>query len=463
MILVFEIGSTTTLVNAFTDLDEEYPRFVGGGQAPTSVDEGDVTIGLRQAIANMEETTGVTGPYKLLLATSSAAGGLKMTVHGLVHDMTVRAAKEAALGAGANIKLITSGRLRRTDLAKVTAIEPNIILLAGGVDYGERETALFNAEQLLSLDLNVPVIYAGNVENQEEIRLMFEEAGKLERLFLVDNVYPRIDELNVLPTREVIQAVFEDHIIHAHGMEKIRDMINSKIIPTPGSVMLATELIASELGDVMTVDVGGATTDIHSVTEGSEEIAKLQIAPEPKSKRTVEGDLGLFINRDNLLALIDRRELLERMGLTEELLEEVLSSYHPIPQSQAERRLVHVLTEVAAVVSSHRHSGGLKDLFYTGGKKSIAIGKDLTKIHTIIGTGGALTRLPDTKRILQAIPDSNKGNKLLPPKSVQVLIDQDYIMASLGVLSLEHPQGALKLLKQSLGLTGGDDVSPNRG
>lgn len=459
MILVFEIGSTTTLVNAFTDLDSELPRFLGGGQAPTSVEAGDVTIGLREAIADMEKNTGVTGPYESMLATSSAAGGLKMTVHGLVHDMTVRAAKEAALGAGANIKLITSGRLRQSDLKKVADIEPNIILLAGGVDYGERDTAIYNAEQLLSLDLDTPVIYAGNIENQEEIRLMFEAKGKLDKLFLVDNVYPRIDELNVLPTREVVQAVFEDHIIHAQGMEKIRDMIDSKIIPTPGSVMLATELIAEEFGDVMTIDVGGATTDVHSVTEGSEEITRLQIAPEPKSKRTVEGDLGLYINRANLIGLIDRKELLEKADLDDEAFEALLEAYHPIPQSEEERRLVHVLTEVAAVISSHRHSGGLKDLYYTGGKKSVAIGKDLTNIHTIIGTGGALTRLPDTKKILSAIPDSNKGNKLLPQPGVQVLLDHEYIMASLGVLSLTHPQGALRLLKQTLGLTGGHDVS----
>ena len=36
--------------------------------------------------------------YGEMLATSSAAGGLKMTVHGLVYDMTAKAAKEAALG-----------------------------------------------------------------------------------------------------------------------------------------------------------------------------------------------------------------------------------------------------------------------------------------------------------------------------------------------------------------------------
>ncbi len=98
-----------------------------------------------------------------------------MTVHGLVYDMTVKAAKEAALGAGANIKYITAGKLRKSDLKKIKEINPNIILIAGGVDYGERDTALYNSELIASLELNIPVIYAGNIENQQEVEEIFSD------------------------------------------------------------------------------------------------------------------------------------------------------------------------------------------------------------------------------------------------------------------------------------------------
>lgn len=215
-VLVAEIGSTTTVVNAFVGLDTENPHFIGQGQWSTTVLEGDVNIGLANAIKDLEANLGVESlEYDELLATSSAAGGLKMTVHGLVYDMTVKAAKEAALGAGANLHMVTAGKLRRTDLAKIMEISPNIILVAGGVDYGERDTALYNAEAIAKLPLEVPVIYGGNVENQEEVRLIFREYGKEELLYLVDNVYPKIDTLNVEPTRKVIQDVFEEHITHA--------------------------------------------------------------------------------------------------------------------------------------------------------------------------------------------------------------------------------------------------------
>ena len=456
-VLVYEIGSTTTLVNAFADLDSDEPRFIGGAQAPTTVAQGDVTLGLLEALDELKKAFPEESfDDARILASSSAAGGLKMTVHGLVEDMTVKAAKEAALGAGANIRFLTSGKLRRTDLKKIVDIQPNIILIAGGVDYGERDTAIYNAELIAALPLHVPVIYGGNIENDEEIRLIFEEAGKEDLLFVVDNVYPRIDQLNVLPTRKVIQEVFEMHITHAKGMEKIREVVDSHVVPTPGSVMMATELFTEICPDVVTIDVGGATTDVHSVTMGSEEISRILVSPEPDAKRTVEGDLGLYINHDNIINSFLKGELEKLSGLSEEELKEELDHFEPIPQTENAKKLIAALTTKAVITSVHRHAGHLIDLFFSGGKKSAAMGKDLTNVKVIIGTGGALTQLPQGKDILLSIPRSNKGDRLLPQEGVKVLIDHEYIMASLGVLSMEHPKSALKLLIESLG---GENVS----
>ena len=134
-VFVAEIGSTTTVVNGFNKIGSSCPEFIGQGQAPTSVLNGDVTIGLREAIDNLKNNLNASEiSWDDMLATSSAAGGLRMTVHGLVYDMTARAAKEAALGAGAIIKMVTAGRIRRTDLAKIKELNPNKILLAGGFD-----------------------------------------------------------------------------------------------------------------------------------------------------------------------------------------------------------------------------------------------------------------------------------------------------------------------------------------
>ena len=451
-VLVAEIGSTTTVVNAFDHLESDSPVFLGQGQAPTSVKEGDVNIGLQAAIEDMKKNLHIENEkleYTNMLATSSAAGGLRMTVHGLVYDMTVKAAKEAALGAGANIHLITAGKLSKVDMIKLDRIKPNIILIAGGVDYGERETALYNSELIAASDLNIPVIYAGNIAVADDVKLIFESYSKEKNLHIVPNVYPKIDILNIEPTREVIQDIFEEHITEAKGMEKIREMVNGPIIPTPGAVMKASKILKDEIGDLVTIDVGGATTDIHSVTEGTEKVNKILVEPEPVAKRTVEGDLGVFINKKNIVDIIKIEKLEKELNMSSEDIEKFTDSDIAIPQTEEHKRFIERLTKEAVIVSINRHAGGYRTYF--GGKtNTLAFGKDLTAVKWIVGTGGALTRLTAREEILNSISQFNRADKLLPTAEAKILIDNDYIMASLGVLSSLNKEAAIKLLLKSL-------------
>lgn len=444
-LLVAEIGSTTTVVNAFSEFDT-CPKFIGQGQWATTVLEGDVNIGLKGAIEDLKDKLGVEDlSYKELLATSSAAGGLKMTVHGLVYDMTVKAAKEAALGAGANIEYITAGKLRRTDLKKIKELKPNIILLAGGVDYGERDTAIYNAELIKDLNLSIPIIYAGNIENQEEMKEIFNS----EELYLVENVYPSIDQLNIEPTREVIQNVFEKHIIHAPGMENVRDMVTGSIMPTPGAVMESSKLLYGHMGDLVTIDVGGATTDLHSVSEDSDEIARILLNPEPLAKRTVEGDLGVYVNMKNIVDSMGLEDIGKKLNISENELNTLIENHKPIPEDDLSKKFVEILTEYATITAVGRHAGHLKHLYGPGGKKTVAEGKDLTQVKYIIGTGGALTRLPRRIDILKSVAKSNKGTELFPNEEAKILIDNDYIMASIGVMSKKYPEEAVTLMEKS--------------
>lgn len=450
-VLVAEIGSTTTVVNAFQDIDTENPIFWAQGQAPTSVLEGDVRIGLQGAIDDLCKKKGIDSlEYDEMLATSSAAGGLKMTVHGLVYDMTARAAKEAALGAGGIIHYVTAGKLRRTDIAKIKEINPNLILIAGGVDYGERDTAIDNAEMIRSMGLKVPIIYAGNCENQEEMKLIFDEESG-QRLYNVENVYPKIDDLNVEPCRKVIQDAFEEHITGAPGMEHVRDMVNGPIIPTPGAVMECTKLLYDCIGDLIVLDVGGATTDLHSVATESDQVARIMIAPEPKAKRTVEGDLGVYVNRMKVIESIGEENMRKQCGQAGIDLEKTLETYKAIPKNEDEIKLVEILTEEAVMKAVERHAGQIRYIYGPSGRSTVAEGKDLTQVKYIVGTGGALTRLPHREAIMKKIADYDEtGTRLFPTQHAEILIDNDYIMASLGVLSKKHREGAKKLLEKSL-------------
>jgi uncharacterized protein (TIGR01319 family) len=449
-VLVYEIGSTTTLVNAFDGIGSDSPRFIGQGQAPTSVLEGDVRVGLKAAIDDLAKNLGASGvDYGIAFATSSAAGGLRMTVHGLVYDMTVKAARAAALGAGAIIKHATAGIMSDYDIEDVKAIDPNLILLAGGTDYGERETAIENAKKIAASGLKAPVIYGGNIQNHHIIKAIFEGTGV--PLYITENVYPKLDLLNIEPARKIIHKVFEEHIVKAAGMEHVRDMVAGSIIPTPGAVMEASQLLYNEIGDLAVIDIGGATTDVHSVTAGSDEIASIQTTPEPFAKRTVEGDLGMFVNAHNVIDMIGLDKLEKELSLD---LDAVLESYKPIPETPEQFKLTQRLCLEAGLVSVRRHAGALRYIYTPHGRQTIAEGKDLSKLRYLVATGGALTRLPERESIMRKIADSNENGMMLFPKPsvLKLLFDNHYIMASLGVLSKKYPEAALLLMKQSLGI-----------
>ena len=448
---IAEIGSTTTVVSAVNKIKEGGAVLLGQGQAPTTVhSEEGVTEGLNNAVKDLRASLGAACiSCSEMLATSSAAGGLRMTVHGLVRDMTLRSAREAALGAGANLHMCSAGVLTKFDLEEIEEINPNLILLAGGTDYGERETTLTNAELLCGLSIRPPVIYAGNVANQRRIGSILRASGF--NCHIVDNVYPGLDELNVEPARKVIHQVFEENITKAPGMQNVRSMVSGAILPTPGAVMEGAQLLYRHIGDLLVIDVGGATTDIHSVTEGSDEISALMINPEPMAKRTVEGDLGVYVNAKNLAAQVGEQELNRETGLDVSL---VLQNYKPIPENEEQLKLAQALSRHAASIALKRHAGRLNYTYGASGRKAYAQGKDLTGVKWLIGTGGALSRMPGHREILEELCGLGANELLLLPKpaAVKALADKDYIMAAAGVLSKKYPEAALALLEKSLGI-----------
>ena len=442
--LVAEIGSTTTVVTAFDGLSEEGrrrqpggPRVVGQGVAPTSVADGDVTIGVNGARARLEAAVGPLAP-RLTLATSSAAGGLRMTVHGLTQRMTAMAAREAALGAGAVVKYQTAGRLRDHDLRRIEEERPNLILLAGGVEGGDCETVLYNARRLTELQARPIVVYGGNSAVADDAREVLERAGFTVRV--TSNVYPAIDELDIVPARAAIHDAFEAHIVHAPGMERIGEVVNGRILPTPGAVLVAAERLADDVGDLVVVDVGGATTDVHSVTDGSPEVAAIMVDPQPHAKRTVEGDLGTYVSAPHVVEMLRQQERPRLLPPA-------------IPTTREEVEAALTLAHFAAVAAVQRHAGQLAYLYTPTGRQTVARGRDLTACRLVLGTGGALTRLPGGEALLADVRAKNGGERLLPPADARIALDRDYIFAACGALLQHFPaEAVMALLRRSLGV-----------
>jgi uncharacterized protein (TIGR01319 family) len=164
----------------------------------------------------------------------------------------------------------------------------------------------------------------------------------------------------------------------------------------------------------------------------------------------VEGDLGVYVNMKNLVALIGEEKLAAELGFPPE---EAMAAYRFIPKTEKELQFVERLAREAVLLATERHAGHIRYVYGPGGRSTLAEGKDLKEVKYIIGTGGALTRLPRRVEIMEAIARHNEtGLFLFPPETAAILVDNDYIMASLGVLSKKYPKAALKLLRKSLGL-----------
>lgn len=424
-ILSVEVGSTITKANGFRFLSDGGFEHAAQGFARTSVALGDVGIGVSEAIAGLERAFGASVGKPETFVNSSAAGGLRMTVHGLTYSMTARAAHEASLGAGAIVKKVTAGALEDYEVEELKEINPNIVLIAGGVEFGEKSTVLRNAEKIAALRLPAPVVYAGNSALHKPIQKLFHEAGI--ELLIAENVFPEVDVLNIEPLRHLIHEVFSRHIVHAPGMSRFKGLSTWGILPTPGAVLRGAELFAEAMGDCLVFDVGGATTDVHSVTDGSPDLQAKAVEPEPRAKRTVEGDLGVFVNAANIVHLTGNPAWEQRM-----------SDLAAMPLTERQKELTRWLCSRAVDLGARRHAGTISDLYTPTGKKKIVKGKDLSAVKWVIATGGALTRVDGAADCLRAVC-TGMGKHLLPPKDARILIDKDYRFSALGTIAQAYP------------------------
>lgn len=432
-IVTIEVGSTITKAHAFS---ADCAHF-GEGFALTTIAAG-VMEGVHNALRALGEKLGADRlDWDRLFANSSAAGGLRMTVHGLTYDMTVRAGREACLGAGAILGKATSGELTDTDLREISALAPNLIFICGGVDYGERAVTLRNAAKLAELELAAPIIFAGNCAVRSEVANLFARAGKT--CVAAENVYPDVDQLNVEPARGIIRNMFAEHIVHAKGMDGLAALAHAPILPTPAAVLTAGELVYELLGDVLIVDIGGATTDVHSITEGSAEYREQMLDPEPLAKRTVEGDLGVYVNAAHIAA---NEEGAAPIGDLHDL--------QALPEQESACRISRMLAEKALRLGVNRHAGRLVHRFSAMGRQTCVKGRDLTAIRVLIGTGGALARLGAGRAMLEKIRVSRVQDRLLPLAAADVLIDEDYLFSAIGTIAAADRLAARSVMRNYL-------------
>jgi uncharacterized protein (TIGR01319 family) len=466
--LLIDFGSTFTKVIA---VDLHTSQIVARSQAPSTV-LTDVREGLLQALAALHEgysifarrpkTLDVLSDH-LVLASSSAAGGLRMAVIGLVPGLTLLAASQAALGAGAKVVGSFAFKLASHSIEEIVRLRADMILLTGGTDGGDSATILHNAQLLADSSLYVPIIVAGNQAIAAQVGEILEAGGKEVRP--TDNVMPRSGVVAVDSARDEIRKLFIERITHARGISAITELV-PVVLPTPMAVLKGVRLGAvgtdqeEGWGEMVVVDVGGATTDVHSIGYGypAGENVITQGLPEPYAQRTVEGDLGIRFNAATLLGQVgpDRldaewRSMFPQLQVSRgeigRYINEISEKTARVPEEKWHRAADAVLARIAVEIALERHVGKRERVVTTAGEAWVHYGKDLRNTPRLIATGGVFVHNPYSSMIVSGSGKEQVDATVLRPKHPQIYLDSSYILYAVGLLGEDYPDLAVRLFK----------------
>lgn len=464
LVLLVDFGSTFTKI-LVVDLQSE--EIVSRAQAPSTVNS-DMTLAYFDALREIEAQLGkdsaeVTNKF----CCSSAAGGLRIVCCGLVPSLTSKAAQFAAYSAGGKVVATFSYELTKSQVSLISQeLKPDIVLLVGGTEGGDKKTIIRNAGLIADEDgLKCPIILGGNSFAVDKSEALLKKHGK--NVISTENVLPGLDRINTGPAQAIIRKLFMEQIIWAKGLGKAKSLINPNVIPTPLAVFNAGRLLScgfggdSGLGELMLVDIGGCTTDIDSFcTEKQAESNVIRRGiPEPFGKRTVEGDLGIRANASTVVDVAGKEMIETVLAMFGEIgcdHSDIVASSRflssditYIPNSKRALNIDELLASLCLELAVARHAGKLERTRGPSGREIfLKSGKDLRSVKIVVGTGGIFAHGDSYKVIFQGA--NSKDPLDLAPENPEFYVDKSYILYAMGLLSESSPAVALRILKKSL-------------
>jgi uncharacterized protein (TIGR01319 family) len=443
-VLCVDVGSTFTKA-ALVDPDDG--TLLAAAAHPTTL-RTDVLEGVAAVRATVEAQAGALAGE--VLACSSAGGGLRIAVVGYERVVTAEAGTRVALTAGGRVVHVHAGPLDGAGLAELRAAAPDVVLLVGGTDGGNDDVVLHNARRLAAARSRTPVVYAGNAVAAERAGELFASRGR--QLIVAANVLPRIGVLEPLPARAAIREVFLRHVIGGKRLSKGPAFARMVRAATPDVVLAGVEVMADGapgvpgVGDVIVVDVGGATTDVYSVVTPDGEDAALhrEVVATLWRARTVEGDLGTRWSAPGVVAAARAERLLQPPAADElqAYAERAAADPAMLPADVRQQQLDATLTELAVTIAVRRHARPA-----TPG----AAARPLRDVGLVVGSGGVLRHSSDSvrRRILGPVIGDHAGGWKVPEHAA-LAVDERYVLFAAGLLAAHAPAAAARLATAGL-------------
>ena len=462
-ILCADIGSTRTKAALFAlsgPPDDE--TILLNERLETDTDPERIDDGLFELL----DHPAVRGRFDHIRITSSAHGGLSMVVIGLVPDLTMHVAREAALSAGARLTGSYSYLLTHEDREQLEAVSPDIILLTGGTDGGNARYILENARMLASAVLpDTVVIYAGNRSVKSEIlRILSHKEDSpgsgVSAVIAVDNVLPDLESPRVDHVQETIREVFLHTIIRGKGLDRVVTSLAVIPDPTPHAVFgFVQALWDQRSGDpsreFCLVDLGGATTDWYSASPavplsavGADEVPTvLRGIEEPVVRRTVEADLGMRVSASSVPEALSA--VYQGDASFVAYCGKVSRDIAYLPVNRQEMGYDALLAGGCLTLAAYRHSGSRKPIYTHDGTLFLQRGKDLRSIPTILATGGALARIDEIALPPCSVYDPYRQEERLVPEDPTIIRDKEYVIPLLAPLAQGHPAAVNRFVRET--------------
>jgi uncharacterized protein (TIGR01319 family) len=432
-VICVDFGSTFTKAS-LVDLAEG--RIVAASEHRTTI-ETDVLDGYdacRAALA--EQDTRATEASTL--ACSSAGGGLRIAVVGNEELVTAEAGRRVALSSGGKVVAVLAASVG-LDLAALQEAEPDVVLLTGGTDGGNVDPILACARSLAEAWAG-PVVVAGNVDARPELVEILAHHPAV----VAPNIVPRIGVLAPEGARTAIRELFLSHVIGGKHLSARDDFLAMVQGATPDLVLTGVELLAEVAGDTVVVDVGGATTDVHSVVELDPEDAGLsrEVVATARVTRTVEGDLGMRWSAMTTAEAAGRDDLAEAAARRR-------ADVGFVPADDSESALDEEIAREAVGLALRRHAGRSRVVVSPEGRVVERSGKDLREVDLLVGSGGVLRhgRPGVADRVFAGSLGHVEGGWQLPRRA-RVTVDEQYVLAAAGLLAAEHGDAARRLVRR---------------
>jgi hypothetical protein len=457
-ILAAECGSTTTTAVLIEQIGGTF-RLRAAGQAPSTYASpwDDVTLGVQEAIRHVERMVS-----RILLAPGgwpitprnqaqqgvdafvvilSSAAPVQVLVAGLSRDISLLSARRAAAGAYTHVIGSLSldsgeGNSAEVRIAAVQEHQPEVIILAGGVD-GGAEMSLLELARAISIALQMydnrrpAVLYAGNAALRPQMADIF---GSVTALTSVNNVRPTLNIEDLTVARQELERLyFEQKMMLLPGFGKLKNWSRYDVLSSGQSF----EKLVAFLGRHHQLNVLGASVGSRSTM--------ISTCSDQQLNTTIRSDVGVGQSIASLLEAVPLEKIRRWLpfNISAEELENRLmnkSLYpHTVPTGPEDLMIEHAVAREALRLVVEQSQTGMPERQWS----------------MAVGAGKPLTGAPQAAHAAMVLLDGVE-----PWGVTRLHLDQSGVVSMLGAIAMVEPLAAVHVAQFDALLNLGTVVAP---